>query len=194
MHDRKPVRTVISIGVKLGKDADSEKVDDSMYRRLIGSLLYLTTSRPDILFVVSLLSRLIHSSRDTHFTTTKRVLRYIKRTNKFGTFFLVSVELTMNMVEYSNSDWGGRVDNSKSTYGYLFCVGTSCFIWSFRKQETTTKSTVETEYIVAPSTMNQAIEVWKMLKDLSHEQTEASKITCDYNSKVSISRNPVFHG
>ena len=59
----------ISTGVKLGKDEDSEKMDDSMYRSLIGSLLYLTASRPDILFVVSLLSRFMHSPRDTHLTT-----------------------------------------------------------------------------------------------------------------------------
>ena len=82
MQDCKPVSTPISTGVKLGKDEDFEKVDDSMYRSLIGSLLYLTASRPDILFVVSLLSRFMHSPRDT-LTTAKRVLRYIKGTSKF---------------------------------------------------------------------------------------------------------------
>ena len=65
MQDCKPVSTPISIGVKLAKDEDSEKEDDSMYRSLIGSLLYLTASRPDILSVVSLLSRFMHSPRDT---------------------------------------------------------------------------------------------------------------------------------
>ena len=69
MQDCKPVSTPISIGVKLAKDEDSEKEDDSMYRSLIGSLLYLTASRPHILFVVSLLSRFMHSPRDTHLTT-----------------------------------------------------------------------------------------------------------------------------
>ena len=98
-----------------------------MYRSLIGSLLYLTASRPDILSVVSLLSRFMHSPRDTHLTAAKRVLRYIKGTSKFGIFFPTSAEVTMNLIGYSDSDWGGGVDDSRSTSGYLFCLGTSCF-------------------------------------------------------------------
>ncbi|XP_015168566.1 uncharacterized mitochondrial protein AtMg00810-like [Solanum tuberosum] len=194
MQDCKPVSTPISTGVKLGKDEDSEKVDNSMYRSLIGSLLYLTASRPDILFVVSLLSRFMHSPRDTHFTAAKRVLRYIKGTSKFGIFFPTSAEVTMNLIGYSDSDWGGGVDDSRSTSGYLFCLGTSCFSWSSRKQETTAQSTAEAEYIAAASAVNQAIWLRKMLKDLGYEQTEATKIMCDNSSAVSISKNPVFHG
>ena len=136
MQDCKPVSTPISAGVKLGKDEDSEKMDDSMYRSLIGSLLYLTAIRPDILFIVSFLSKFMHSSRDTRLTAAKRVLRYIKGTSKFGIFFPTSAEVTMNLIGYSDSDWGGGVDDSRSTSGYLFCLGTSCFSWSSRKQET----------------------------------------------------------
>ena len=86
MQDCKPVSTPISTGLNLGKDEDSKKVDDSMYRSLIDSLLYLTASRPDILFVVSLLSMFMHSPRETRFTAAKSLLRYIKGTNKFGIF------------------------------------------------------------------------------------------------------------
>ena len=103
MQDCKPVSTPISIGVKLAKDEDSEKEDDSMYRSLIGSLLYLTASRPDILFVVGLLSRFMHVL-ETHLTAAKRVLRYIKGTSKFGIFFPTSAEVTMNLIGYSDSD------------------------------------------------------------------------------------------
>ena len=136
MKNCTPVSTPMSTGVKLGKDEDSEKVDDCMYKSLIGSLLYLTANRPDICFVVSLLSRFMHSPRDKHLTTAKRVLRYIKGTSKFGIFFSTSAEVTMNLIGYSDSDWGGGVDDSRSTSGYLFCLGTSCFSWSSRKQET----------------------------------------------------------
>ena len=79
--------TPISTGVKIGNDEDSEKEDDSMYRCLIGCHLYLTASKPDILFVVSFLSRFMHSPRDTHLKAAKSVLRYIKGTSKFGIFF-----------------------------------------------------------------------------------------------------------
>ena len=117
----------ISTGVKLGKDEDSKKVDGSMYRILIGSVLYLTKSRLDILFVVSLLSRFMHSPRDTHLTAAKRVLRYIKGTSKFGIFFPTSAEVTMNLIGYYDSDWSGGVDDSRSIYGYLFCFGDKLF-------------------------------------------------------------------
>lgn len=103
MQDCKPVSTPISNGVKLGKDENSEKVDNSM-SSLIGCLLYLTASRPDILFAVSLLSRFMHSPRDTHFAAAKRVLRYIKGTSKFGIFFPTYTGVTMNQFGYSESN------------------------------------------------------------------------------------------
>ena len=87
MQDCKPVSAPISTSGKVGKDEGSKKVDDSMYRSLIGSLLYLTASIPNILFFVGLLSMFMYSLRETRFTTAKRVLRYIKGTNKFGIFF-----------------------------------------------------------------------------------------------------------
>ena len=102
-------------------------MDDSMYGSLIGSLLYLTATRPDILFVVSLLSRFMHLPRDTHFTAAKIMLRYIKGTSKFGIFFPTSTEVTMNLIGYSDSYWGNGVGYSRSTSGYLFFLGTSIF-------------------------------------------------------------------
>jgi len=194
MQDCKPVSTPISTGLKLGKDESAEKVDESLYRSLIGSLLYLTASRPDILFAVSLLSRFMHSPRETHFTAAKRVLRYIKGTSTFGIFFPAFAGESLKLVGYSDSDWGGCIEDSRSTSGYLFSLGTSFFSWSSKKQETTVQSTAEAEYIVAASAINQAIWLRKMLKDLGCEQTEATKIMCDNISTVSISKNPVFHG
>ncbi|XP_049397289.1 uncharacterized mitochondrial protein AtMg00810-like [Solanum stenotomum] len=86
MQDYKPMSTLISTGVKLGKDADFEKVDDS------SCIL-----------------------QETHFTMAKRVLRYIKGTNKFGIFFPTSAEVTMNLIGYSDSEWVGGVDDSRTT-------------------------------------------------------------------------------
>jgi hypothetical protein len=95
---------------------------------------------------------------------------------------------------YTDSDWGGCVDDSRSTSGYLFSLNSGVFTWSSKKQETTAQSTAEAEYIAAASAVNQAIWLRKMLKDLGHEQIEATKIMCDNSSAVSISKNPVFHG
>ncbi|XP_057990694.1 uncharacterized mitochondrial protein AtMg00810-like [Hevea brasiliensis] len=133
MQDCKPVSTPISTGLKLGKDENAEKVDESIYRSLIGCLLYLTASKPNILFAVSLLSRFMYSTKETHLTAAKRVLRYIKGTNTLGIFFPASAGKTLKLVGYSDSDWGGCVEDSKSTSGYVFSLGSSFFSWSSTK-------------------------------------------------------------
>ena len=89
---------------------------------------------------------------------------------------------------------GGCVDDSRSTSGYLFSLGSGFFTWSSKKQETTTQSTAEAEYIVDASVVNQDLWLRKILKDLGQGQVEATNIMCDNISAVSISKNPVFHG
>ena len=142
---------------KLSKDDDFEKIDEGLYRSLIGSLLYLTASRPDILFVVSVLSRFMHSPSEKHFLAGKRVLRYIKVTVALGVQFSRSVEGDLKLLGYSDNDWGGCVDDSRSTSGYLFSLGSGFFTWSSKKQETTAQSIVEAEYIATASAKNQAL-------------------------------------
>jgi hypothetical protein len=193
-QDCKLVGTPMTTSIKLSKDDESEKVDESLYRGLIDNLQYLTASRPDILFAVSILSRFMHSPRETHFIAAKRILRYIKGTIDLGIFYPRSSEGTVELRDYTDSDWGGCVDDSRSISGYLFSLNSGVFTWSSKKQETTAQSTAEAEYIAAASAVNQAIWLRKMLKDLGHEQIEATKIMCDNSSAVSISKNPVFHG
>ncbi|KAL6335591.1 hypothetical protein AAG906_030724 [Vitis piasezkii] len=112
---------------KLSKDDGFEKIDEGLYRSLIGSLLCLTASRPDILFDVSVLSRFMHSPSEKHFSAAKRVLRYIKGTIALGVQFSKSAEGDLKLLGYSNSDWGGCVDDSRSTSGYLFFLGSDIF-------------------------------------------------------------------
>ena len=75
MENCKPISTPLMQNVKLSKDQGGEKVDERLYRSLIGCLMYLTAIRPDIMFVVSLLSRFMHCANESHFKATKQVLR-----------------------------------------------------------------------------------------------------------------------
>jgi len=86
-----------------------------MYRRLVDNFLYLTTSRRDILFIISLLFRFMHSPKETQSKAAIRVLRYIKGTNTLGIFFQKSTKETLKLVGYINNYWGDCVDDSKST-------------------------------------------------------------------------------
>lgn len=113
-------------------------------------------------------------------------------------FSQTSAEVTMNLIGYFDSDWGGGVDDSRSTSGYLFCLGTSCFSWSSRKQETTAQSTAEAEYIAAASAVNRVIWLRKMMMDLGHklprscvttvQQFQSKKIQC-FMVELNISRS-----
>ena len=136
----------------------------------------------------------MHSPSEKHFSAVKRVLRYIKGTIALRVQFSKSVEGDLKLLGYSDSDWGGCVDDSRSTSGYLFSLGLGFFTWSSKKQEATTQSITETEYIAAALVVNQALWLRKILKDLGQGQVEATNIMCDNISAVSISKNPVFHG
>ena len=125
---------------------------------------------------------------------TKKVLRYIKGIVALRVQFSKSAEGDLKLLGYFDSDWGGCVDDSRSTLGYLFSLGSGFFTWSSKKQETTTQSTVKAEYIAAASVVNQALWLRKMLKDLGQEQVEPTNIMCDNISTVSILKNPMFHG
>ena len=99
----------------------------------------------------------MHSPSEKHFSVAKKVLRYIKGTIDLGVQFSKSAEGDLKLLGYSDSDWGGCVDDSRSTSGYLFSLGSGFFTWSSKKQETTAQSIVEAEYIATASAKNQAL-------------------------------------
>lgn len=113
MSKCKPVSTPVALREKISSTSEHDRVDEKEYRSLVGCLLYLTATRPDILYAVSLLSRFMHCCNITHFKAAKRVLRYVKGTLGYGVKFESAEEL--KLVGYSDSDWAGSVDDMKST-------------------------------------------------------------------------------
>ncbi|KAK5836576.1 secreted RxLR effector protein 161-like [Gossypium arboreum] len=186
MKNCKATSTPVAIGEKLSSQGDFEKVSESTYRSLVGCLLYLTATRPDIMFAVSLLSRFMHCCNEKHFQTAKRVLRYIKGTKSCGMLFR-KVE-NMKLIGYADSDWTGTIDDMKSTLGYLFTLGSAIFCWSSKKQTIVAQSTAEAEYVAAAGAINQAIWLRKIMADLNQHQKEATKINCDNQSAVAIAK------
>ncbi|XP_012477453.2 receptor-like protein 9DC3 [Gossypium raimondii] len=116
---------------------------DNVYR--LKKALYAT--RPDLMHSVSLLSRFMHSCNTSHLKAAKRILRYVKGTLKFGVMFKSGSKL--KLTGYSDSDWGGSIDDIRSTSDYLFSLGSGAFCLSSKKQQTVAQSTTEAEYIAA---------------------------------------------
>ncbi|CAL2246009.1 unnamed protein product [Prunus armeniaca] len=117
----KYVVTPLVASERLCKEDGSEMADMSEYRQIVGSLLYLTATRPDIMFASSLLARFMHNPTRKHMGTTKRVLRYIQGTLDYGIEFKKGKAATL--IGYCDSDWAGSEDDRKSTSGYAFTLG-----------------------------------------------------------------------
>ncbi|KAG8479014.1 hypothetical protein CXB51_028903 [Gossypium anomalum] len=192
MLNCKATSTPVAVGEKLTSQSNSKEVCETTYRSLVGCLLYLTATRPDIMFAVSLLSRFMHCCNEDHFRAAKRVLRYIKGTLSYGMQFCKAKRL--RLVGYTDSDWAGSKDDMKSTSGYVFTLGSTIFCWSSKKQNVVAQSTTEAEYVATAGAVNQAIWLRKILTDLNLYQEGATKIYCDNQSAVAIAKNPVFHG
>eukprot|EP00253_Pinus_taeda_P025784 PITA_25784 len=121
MQDTKAAITPTVMGLKLSKEDNTKDFDPSLYKSIVGSLMYLTATRLDIIFAVSLISRFMERPKEAHWQGAKRILRYVKGTKQFGILYTTSE--CSDLVEYTDSDWAGSVDDRKSTSGYVFHMG-----------------------------------------------------------------------
>jgi len=192
MERCKSVPTPLVHNEKISKFERGDKADPTVYRSLIGSLLYLTATRPDLMFAASLLSRFMQAPSQVHLGVAKRTLRYIKGTADYGIWF--KREEQGQLMGYSDSDWAGSVDDMKSTSGYAFTLGSGMFSWNSKKQEVVAQSSAEAEYIAAAGATNQALWLRKILRDLEQNDIEATVIKVDNKSAISMAKNPVQHG
>ncbi|XP_026458704.1 uncharacterized protein LOC113359253 [Papaver somniferum] len=133
MNDCKPILTPVESRLKLTKEGTGELVNPTDFKCLLGSLRYLISTRPDIVFGVRLFSRFMESPKQSHLQAAKSILRYICGTIDYGIFYN-STE-TMNLVEYTDNDWVGDIEERKSTSGFAFDIGSGYFSWSSKKQQ-----------------------------------------------------------
>lgn len=191
MENCKPIGTPIQCGTKHSRHDGGEAVDPTLFKSLVGSLRYLTCTRPDILYAVGIISRFMESPTTSHLKTAKRILRYLKGTLDYG--MLYSSSKDFKLVGYSDSDWAGNFDDSKSTSGFLFFLGNTAFTWSSKKQPIVTLSTCEAEYVAATSCVCHAIWLRSILKELHMALEEATEIFVDNKSAIDLAKNPVYH-
>eukprot|EP00253_Pinus_taeda_P002333 PITA_02333 len=120
-ENNKAAVTPTVVGLKLTKEDSSKDIDPKSYKSIVGSLMYLTATRPDIMHAVSLISRFMERPKETHWQEAKRILRYVNGTKGFG--ILYSSSESFMLIGYTDSDWAGSVDDRKSTSGYVFHMG-----------------------------------------------------------------------
>ncbi|GJS69341.1 putative ribonuclease H-like domain-containing protein [Tanacetum coccineum] len=173
-----------------GKDETSKDVDLHLYRSMIGSLMYLTASRPDIMFVVCACARHQVTPKECHLHAVKRIFRYLKGHPKLGLWY--PKESPFDLVAYSDSDYGGASQDRKSTTGGCQFLGRRLISWQCTKQTIVATSITEAEYVVAASGCRQVLWIQNQLLDYGYNFMN-TKIYIDNNSAICIVKNPVFH-
>ncbi|CAH9133803.1 unnamed protein product, partial [Cuscuta epithymum] len=154
--------------LKLRPNDGSPPVDASSYRRLIGRLLYLTVTRPDIVYSVSQLSQFLNNPRQTHLDAAIRVLRYLKQTPGQGIF--LSSENDSTLKGYCDADWAGCSFTRRSSTGYFITLGHSPISWRTKKQSVVSRSSAEAEYRAMAVTVSEILWLRWLLRDLTVPQ------------------------
>ncbi|XP_049394795.1 secreted RxLR effector protein 161-like [Solanum stenotomum] len=192
MKNCNPVDTLVEFGLKLNKVGRGDMVDNTLYRQIVGSLMYLTATRPDIMYVVSFISRYMESPAEIHLLAAKRILPYLQGTKDFGLFYKKGEK--SDLIGFADSDYAGDQDDRKSTSGYVYLLGTTVVSWSSRKQKIVTLSSTEAEFVAATTCACQAVWLRRILEELQFKQEKATTIFCYNNSAIKLSKNPVLHG
>ena len=149
--------------MKLVRNPEGKRFDNTFYKQIFGSLMYLTTTRPYIMYVVSKISRYMENPKEVHLLVAKRILRYLGGIVKFGLFYKKS---ELSLYGFINNDYADDLDDRKSTSGYVFMMGTIAVSWSSKKQSIVTLSTTEAEFIATTTCAFQTIWLRNFLAEL----------------------------
>ncbi|RVW98223.1 Retrovirus-related Pol polyprotein from transposon RE2 [Vitis vinifera] len=161
------------------------------YRRLVGKLNYLTITRPDISFPVSVVSQFLQSPCDSHWDAVIRILRYIKSTPGQGVLY--ENKGHTQVVGYTDADWAGSPTDRRSTSGYCVFIGGNLISWKSKKQDVVARSSAEAEYRAMALATCELIWLRHLLQELRFGKDEQMKLICDNQAALHIASNPVFH-
>ncbi|GJZ91640.1 ribonuclease H-like domain-containing protein [Tanacetum coccineum] len=186
----KTASTPIETQKPLVKDEEASDVDVHLYRSMIGSLMYLTASRPNIMFPVCACSRFQVTPKTSHLNGVKRIFRYLKGKPKLDLWYpRVS---SFDLEAYSDSDYAGANLDRKSTTGGCQFLSRRLISWQCKKQTIVATSTTEAEYVVAANCCGQVLWIQNQMLDYGFNFNN-TKIYIDNESTICIVKNPVFH-
>lgn len=191
MLDCKPMDTPMDPNVKLVPGQGEPLKDPERYRRLVGRLNYLTLTRPDISFAVSVVSQFLQAPCNDHWDAVIRILKYLKRAPAQG--LLYEDRGHHQIIGYSDADWAGSPSDRRSTSGYCILIGGNLISWKSKKQEVVARSSAEAEYRAMALATCELIWLKQLLQELRWKEIKSMKLICDNQAALHIASNPVFH-
>ncbi|GKB43295.1 putative ribonuclease H-like domain-containing protein [Tanacetum coccineum] len=186
----KTATTPIESNKPLVKDKDGVDVDVHVYRSMIGSLMYLTASRPNIMFAVCVCTRFQVTPKALHLNAVKRIIRYLKHQPKLGLWY--PRDSPFELEAFSDSDYGGASLDRKSTTGGCQFLGRRLISWQCKKQTIVANSTTEAEYVAAANYCGQVLWIQNQMMDYGFNFMN-TKIHIDNESTICIVKNHVYH-
>ena len=187
----KPVEFPIEENHKLALASGELLNDVASYRRLVGRLIYLTITRPELTYAVHVLSQFMHSPKGEHMQAARRLLRYLKGSPGDG--ILLHAKNDLQLYGFCDSDWGACPLSRRSLTGYFVTLGGSPISWKTKKQATVSRSSAEAEYRAMAEATSELVWLRSLLASLGVFHSQPMKLFCDSQSALHIAKNPVFH-
>ncbi|KAG7574150.1 Integrase catalytic core [Arabidopsis suecica] len=188
----KPSSIPMEPSLKLISDGDEPPMKDpAAYRRLVGKMMYLTITRPDITFAVNKLCQFTAAPKESHMKAACKVLHYVKGTIGTGLFYSADCDLTLQA--YTDADWASCRDSRRSTSGFCMFLGTSLISWKSKKQPTASHSSAESEYRAMEFAVREVAWLVNLLREFQAPQTKSVPFFCDSTAAIHIANNAVFH-
>ncbi|XP_021716659.1 uncharacterized protein LOC110684511 [Chenopodium quinoa] len=187
----RPAGTPIEQNHTLAKSESSFFSDPEMYRRLVGRLIYLSFTRPDLAYAVHILSQFMQQPRQDLWEAALRTVRYLKGCPGQG--ILLSSDCDLHITGWCDSDWASCPLTRRSSSGWLVFLGASPISWKTKKQDTVAKSSAEAEFRSMSKTTDELKWYKALLLSLGVMHPRAMSLFCDSQSALYIARMPVFH-
>ncbi|XP_048136052.1 uncharacterized mitochondrial protein AtMg00810-like [Rhodamnia argentea] len=191
LSDTRLAATPVELHLQLRSDDGEPLSDVTRYRALVGGLVYLTTTRPDIAYAVHLVGQFVAAHRTVHYASVLRILRYLRGTLTRSLFLPSTSSLALRA--YFDADWASDVTDRKSITGFCVFLGDSLISWHAKKQLVVSRSSTESEYRAMADTTVEIIWLRRLLADLGVASSNPIPLHCDNKSSIHIATNPVFH-
>lgn len=191
LKDCATVDTPMVTGKQFSKNIGVPLGDPTLYRRMVGSLQYLLTTRPEIAFAVNKLSQFLAGPTDIHLQAVKRVFRYLKGTHHIGLHLKPCKQL--QLTTYTDADWATNIDDRKSSAGFCVFLGDSLISWSSRKQRVVSRSSTESEYRSLADGAAEVRWIASLFSELGFSLRQPCVMKCDNLSARALASNPVQH-